>query len=276
MCEVLGVSKSGYYYWKKELKDGSKAADLDRQIREIFDMSDATYGSPRIFKELQKRGLEVSESTVSRRMRILGITPTVKKKFKVTTDSNHDLPIAPNVLNREFEVAEPGRVWVSDITYIRVQDFFVYLTTIIDLADRMVVGWNLSDNMTDTDTTIAAFKTAVRSRPIEPGLLFHSDRGSQYASTDFRILLEENKCVQSMSRKGDCWDNAVAESFFKTIKTESLNRYKFTAMDQVYSVVFKYIDGWYNTMRIHTSLGDKSPREMFLHLNANKANKSVA
>ena len=270
MCEVLGVSKSGYYYWKKELKDGSKTEDLDKQIREIFKLSGFTYGSPRIFIELKKKGIEVSESTIARRMKALEITPKVKKKFKSTTDSNHDLPIAPNILNREFEVAETGRVWVGDITYIRVQDYFVYLTTVIDLADRMIVGWNLSDNMTDTDTTIAAFKTALKNRPIESGLIFHSDRGSQYASTDFRKLLAEHQCIQSMSRKGNCWDNAVAESFFKTIKIESLNRYKFTSMDQVYSVVFKYIDGWYNTMRIHTSLGDKSPREMFFYLNAKK------
>jgi len=270
MCEVLGVSTSGYYYWKKELKDGSKTEELDRQIREFFELSKQTYGSPRIYIELKKKGVQVSESTVARRMKMLGITPKVKKKFKCTTDSNHDLPIAPNVLDRVFEVEELGRVWVSDITYIRVQDFFVYLTAIIDLADRMIVGWNLSDNMTDTDTTIAAFKTALKNRPIDSGLIFHSDRGSQYASTNFRNLLEENKCIQSMSRKGNCWDNAVAESFFKTIKTESLDRYKFTTMNQVYSTVFQYIDGWYNTLRIHTSLGDRSPREMFLHLNASK------
>lgn len=266
MCEVLGVSKSGYYYWKKELKVVSKTRELDRQIKVAFKQSDATYGSPRIYKELKKEGLEVSESTVSRRMKALGITPNIKKKFKVTTDSNHDKIVSPNLLNRAFEVAELGRVWVSDITYIPLGDSFVYLTTVIDLADRMVVGWNLSDNMTDSDTVIAAFKKALNNRPIEEGLLFHSDRGSQYVSTDFRKLLTEKKCVQSMSRKGNCWDNAVAESFFKTIKTESLNRYKFTTINQVYAIVFKYIDGWYNTMRIHTSLGDRSPREMFLHL----------
>ena len=270
MCEVLGVSRSGYYYWKKQLKGCSKTADLDIQIKEVFEQSGATYGSPRVFKALHKKGLEVSESTVCRRMKVLEITPKVKKKFKSTTDSKHAMPIAPNLLNRAFEVAATGLVWVSDITYIRVQDSFVYLTTVMDLADRMIVGWNLSDNMTDTDTVIAAFKTALKNRPIEAGLLFHSDRGSQYVSTEFRGLLEENQCIQSMSRKGNCWDNAVAESFFKTIKTESLDRYKFTAMHQVYSTVFKYIDGWYNTMRIHTSLGDRSPREMFFHLNAKK------
>ena len=271
MCEILGVSTSGYYHWKKELKGGLKTAELDAQIKDIFELSGSTYGSPRVFKALRKAGVEVSESTVARRMRALELTPVVKKRFKVTTDSNHDKVISPNVLNRAFNPVELGRVWVSDITYIRVGDYFVYLTTVIDLADRMVIGWNLSDNMTDEDTVIAAFKRALENRKIESGLIFHSDRGSQYVSDAFRKLLTENHCIQSMSRKGNCWDNAVAESFFKTIKTESLNRYKFTNINQVYSTIFNYIDGWYNTMRIHSALGDMSPREMFLQLNANKS-----
>ncbi len=138
----------------------------------------------------------------------------------------------------------------------------------MDLADRMVVGWNLSNNMTDEHTTIAALKKAIKNRPIESGLIFHSDRGSQYASDDFRKLLKNNKCIQSMSRKGNCWDNAVAESFFKTIKVESLYRYKFETIEQVSSVVFDYIDGWYNTKRIHSALDGKSPSEMFDFLRA--------
>lgn len=263
MCEVLKVSKSGYYKWLRESSNEMKTAALDEQIKGIFEFSKKTYGSPRIFIELQKKEIEVSESTVARRMKLLGITPKIKKKFKNTTDSKHDMAIAPNILNREFEVSELGRVWVSDITYIRVRHSFVYLTTVIDLADRMVVGWNLSDNMTDKHTVIAAFKNAIKNRPIAPGLIFHSDRGSQYAGNDFKKLLVKYECIQSMSRKGNCWDNAVAESFFKTIKTESLYRYNFENILQVYSTVFKYIDGWYNTLRIHSSLGGKSPTEMF-------------
>lgn len=270
MCEVLGVSTSGYYYWKKELKEDLQTSDLDAKIRVIFTESRQTYGSPRIYKALHKEGIEVSESTVARRMRALEISPKVKKRFKSTTDSNHDKLVSPNVLNRAFNVAQTGQVWVSDITYIRVRDTFVYLTTMIDLADRMVVGWNLSDNMTDMHTTIAVLKKALNNRPVAPELLVHSDRGSQYASTEFRELLAANQCIQSMSRKGDCWDNAVAESFFKTIKTEALNHYQFTNINQVNSIVFDYIDGWYNTMRIHTTLGDRSPREMFSYLEAKK------
>lgn len=267
MCEVLGVSKSGYYHWRQFLKDSIKTATLDKEIKGIFEQSNQTYGSPRVCKALQKKGVAVSERKVARRMQALKISPKVKKKFKHTTDSRHQMPIAPNVLKREFERTETGRAWVSDITYIQVGQKFVYLTTVIDLADRMVVGWSVSDNMTDKDTVIAAFKNAIRNRPIKDGLIFHSDRGSQYASTDFRKLLKQYRCIQSMSRKGNCWDNAVAESFFKTIKIESLDRYKFNTIEEVYSIVFSYIEGWYNSMRIHTSLQGRSPKEMFLHLN---------
>ena len=272
MCQVFEVSKSGYYKWKKN-KDsyGIKAEVLNEQIKTVFEESRGTYGSPRVQIALKKLKVDVSESTVARRMKSLKITPKLKKKFKNTTDSNHDLAISPNQLNREFTVSELGKVWVSDITYIRIKHSFVYLTTVIDLADRMVVGWNLSSDMTDENTTIAAFKKAVKNRPISPGLIFHSDRGSQYASKDFRDLLGGEKCIQSMSRKGNCWDNAVAESFFKTIKVESLYRHKFENADEVYSAIFDYIDGWYNTRRIHSTLGGLSPREMSIILSANEA-----
>jgi transposase InsO family protein len=272
MCEVLEVSRSGYYKWMKN-KDtiNEKIAVLDKEIRRAFESSKKTYGSPRVSQVLQKKNIEVSESTVARRMKELEISPQRKKRFKNTTDSKHGLAISPNLLNREFTITELGKVWVSDITYIRVKHSFVYLTTVIDLADRMVVGWSLSNNMTDEDTVIAAFNKAVKNRPIEEGLMFHSDRGSQYASVAFRKLLATHKCIQSMSRKGNCWDNAVAESFFKTIKIESLNRYKFENANEVFLAIFDYIDGWYNTLRIHSTLGGKSPREMAKFLADKKA-----
>jgi len=262
MCEVLQVSRSGYYKWLKT--KGSKTTEiqlLDQSIRTIFKESRETYGSPRISLELQKMNFQISESTVARRMRIIKITPKVKKKFRITTDSNHNLGFSENLLGRNFAAEKTGQVWVSDITYIRVVNSFLYLTTVIDLADRMVVGWSLSYNMTDENTTIAAFKNALNNRPIDAGLIFHSDRGVQYASIAFRKLLADAACIQSMSRKGNCWDNAVAESFFKTIKTESLNRFKFKNAGEVYSAIFDYIDGWYNTRRIHSYLDGKSPRE---------------
>jgi len=272
MSEVLKVSRSGYYTWLKEEKTRiEKETALDDEIQEVFEMSQETYGSPRIYDEFQKRNIEVSQSTIARRMRTLEIRPKRKKKFKKTTDSNHKFRISPNVLDRNFSVEKLGKVWVSDITYIRLKASFVFLTTVIDLADRSVVGWSLSSNMTDMDTTIAALKKALKNRRIEEKLIFHSDRGSQYASNDFRKLIKDNKMIQSMSRKGNCWDNAVAESFFKTIKVESLYRYKFETMSEVYSVVFDYIDGWYNTCRIHSTLGGKSPNEMFEFLNSKEA-----
>jgi len=263
MSKVLNVSTSGFYKWRKsDSVRAEKIALLDQQILQVFEDSDSTYGSPRVFEALQKESVEVSESTIARSMNRLKITPKKRKKYKNTTDSKHDNPISPNILNRCFKATELGKVWVSDITYIPLKYGFVYLTTVLDLADRMVVGWNLSNNMTDQDTTIAALKKALKNRPIEEGLIFHSDRGSQYASVDFRKLLVQYKCIQSMSRKGNCWDNAVAESFFKTIKSEKLNRYNFASMDEVYTTVFRYIEGWYNAKRIHSSLGGMSPREM--------------
>lgn len=264
MSKVFNVSRSSYYNWLQTKDEKAKeSADLGEKIKQVFELSRSTYGSPRVYQELEKGGIDISKSTVARRMKELRITPKLKKRFKNTTDSKHDKEVSPNLLGRKFEVSEPGRFWVGDITYIRLKYSFVYLTTVIDLADRMVVGWSLSDNMTDQHTTIAALRKAFKNRPVASGLIFHSDRGSQYASDDFRKLLKNNKCIQSMSRKGNCWDNAVAESFFKTLKVESIYRYKFETMEQVYSVVFDYINGWYNTKRIHSALGGKSPSEMF-------------
>lgn len=263
MSEVFGVSRSAYYSWRKEKEErASKQAALDEKIKTVFKKSKSTYGSPRVYVELKKQGVEISESTVARRMKDLGISPKRKRKFKSTTDSKHDKPISPNILARDFKAKEIGKKWVGDITYIRLRHSFVYLTTVIDLADRMVIGWSLSKNMTDEHTTIAALNKAFKNRPVDAGLIFHSDRGSQYASNDFRELLEDNKCKQSMSRKGNCYDNAVAESFFKTIKVESLYRYKFETFEQIEMVVFDYIDGWYNTQRIHSTLGGLTPSEM--------------
>ncbi len=269
MSEVLGVSRSGYYKWLSRSPLIFKRTEyLDALIIEQFELSRSTYGSPRVYDALTIESIDTSKSTVARRMKALNITPKRKKRFKHTTDSKHGKKISPNILNRQFEVAELGKAWVSDITYIAMKTGFVYLTTVLDLADRTVVGWQLSDNMTDTNTSIAAFNKALQNRPITEGLIFHSDRGSQYASDDFRTLIKKHKCIQSMSRKGNCWDNAVAESFFKTIKVEELYHHKFESKEEVYSAVFDYIDGWYNTKRIHTTLGGKSPLEMAVLLAA--------
>lgn len=263
MSEVLSVSRSGYYKWlNNQSVKQAQINQLDDQIKEVFKESRETYGSPRVHLALEKEAIKTSKSTVARRMKCLNIRARKKKRFKITTDSNHGKSISPNLLNQKFAVEQLGKVWVSDITYIAMRTGFSYLTTVIDLADRSVVGWALSDNMTDTATSIAAFNKALINRPIKDGLIFHSDRGSQYASDAFRKLLSDNDCLQSMSRKGNCYDNAVAESFFKTIKVEELYHHQFESIQQVWSVVFDYIDGWYNTKRIHSTLGGIAPLEM--------------
>lgn len=266
MSKVLEVSSSGYYNWRKNKETvSSKHQDLDQNIKDVFDSSMGTYGSPRIAIVLEESDTAVSKNTVARRMKVMNLTARPKKKYVVTTDSDHDFQVPDNLLNREFNVDTLNSVWVSDITYIRVANYWMYLTVIIDLADRMIVGWSLSKDMTADNTVIAAFKTAVVNRGLTTchQLLFHSDRGVQYACHDFVDLLRIYNCTQSMSRKGNCWDNAVAESFFKTIKVECLNKYIFGNQDILLKILFRYIDGWYNTVRLHSALGGISPLSAF-------------
>lgn len=266
MSRVLEVSASGYYKWLKTnpIRVDAKAS-IKEKIAVVYSKSDSTYGSPRVVLELKKNGLDISKSTVSRVMNDMNLQARVKKRYVATTDSEHDFVIPDNILNRNFTVEKINTVWVSDITYIRVGSHWMYLTIFLDLADRMIVGWALSNNMTAKDTVVAAFQTAVVNRgiTIENNLMIHSDRGVQYACHEFRKILGDYKCIQSMSRKGNCWDNAVAESFFKTIKTEKLDKYIFNDNKTLKSFIFKYIDGWYNTLRIHSHLNGKSPLEAF-------------
>lgn len=264
MCKVFGVSRSGYYRWRKHRLDGvNKYEELDEQIQEIFASSRRTYGSPRITQALRKKQVEVSESTVARRMKALNIRVKAAKRYVPTTQSKHDEPVVPNRLDRDFHATTPATKWVSDITYFRVNRQWYYLTVILDLADRYIVGWTISDNMSSAATTEAAFNRAVANRTPKPGMIFHSDRGVQYACGAFRDLLKHNKCQQSMSRKGNCWDNAVAESFFKTIKAECITKHQFNSKEQAFSHIFRYIEGWYNTRRIHSFLDGVAPAEMY-------------
>lgn len=264
MSKTLGVSSSGFYKWLKTSPVKSKIVEiLDNKIRSIFKKSNMTYGSPRVTQVLKKKNIKCSKTTVARRMQALHLTARPKRKYVKTTNSDHSYRVAENLLNRQFEVEDINKRWVSDITYVRVSNKWMYLTTMIDLADRMVVGWSLSDNMTTKDTVVSAFKNAIYRRRItnKSNLMVHSDRGVQYASQEFRDILKQYNCIQSMSRKGNCWDNAVAESFFKTIKIEALNKYIFNDSETLNRVIFRYIDGWYNTLRIHSSLGNMSPIE---------------
>lgn len=269
MCVCMKVSKNSYYNWLKR-KDSPfikpSKVYLQARIKSIFEESKEIYGSCRIQKTLERESLFYSRSYVSLLMKELSLRSILRRKYVVTTDSNHDYPFSENELDRNFESIKLGQKWVSDITYIRVKDNWNYLTTIIDLADRKVVGWSLSEDMTTENTILKAWFEAIRTRSIKEGFIFHSDRGVQYASNKMRNLLTFNrKITQSMSRKGNCWDNAVAESFFKTIKHECLYRYRFYSYTQLYSCIQEYIN-WYNIKRLHSSLGYISPLEMELKL----------
>lgn len=275
MSRVLEVSRSGYYKWLKFSSLKAEQSELDKRIKSVFESSRRRYGSPRVCQQLGKQveTKAFSEATIARRMRVLGLKARAKRKYVQTTDSAHKLKISPNVLDRHFAVNEVNTVWVSDITYIPTDQGWRYLTMILDLADRAIVSWTLSETMQAEFTVIQAFKQALvkRNIPRKSGLMFHSDRGVQYACDNFRALLAQYDVIQSMSRKGNCWDNAVAESFFKTIKTEELNRYDLIKAENLNSLVFRYIEGWYNTQRIHSALGGKTPWEAFYEKNLNLA-----
>ena len=269
MCKCLRVSKSSYYHWiknKDRVKVKQSKIKLKQRIKAIFAESKQIYGSCRIQKQLEKEGLFYSRSYISGLMKEQGLKSILKRKYVITTNSNHSFPIAKNELDRNFTSSKLGEKWVSDITYIRVKDDWNYLTTIIDLADRKVVGWSLSKNMTTKDTVISAWLMARSNREITSNHIFHSDRGVQYASNIMTSIFSfSSKITQSMSRKGNCWDNAVAESFFKTIKYEWLNRFKFNSYNQLYKSINNYIN-WYNTKRLHSSLGYLTPLEMEIRL----------
>jgi putative transposase len=264
MCKVLRVSRSGFYAWltREPSKRSIENKSLIKQIKIIHMQSQKTYGSPRITDELNRQNYNVSRPRIARLMRKEKICSIVRKKYTVTTDSKHNYPVSSNLLQRNFTAYTPGIKWVSDITYIKVKSNWLYLTTVIDLFDRKVIGWALSSTMSAKDTTIPALKMALNNRRKQNHIIFHSDRGIQYAAQDFRELLKKHQIKQSMSRKGNCWDNAVAESFFKTIKSECINHFKFESLFHAKLEIFKYIETWYNRKRRHSFLGYATPLEM--------------
>lgn len=272
MCKCMKVSRNAYYNWQKtkgQTVEKPARALLKERIRLIFNQSRQIYGSYRIQKMLEREKLFYSRSYVAILMKEMGLKSVLRRKYVTTTDSNHSFDIAANELNREFQSSKLGEKWVSDITYIRVNNNWNYLTIIIDLADRKVVGWSLSEDMTTENTIIKAWFHARLNRTPNHSLIFHSDRGVQYACNKIVSLFSFNrKIIQSMSRKGNCWDNAVAESFFKTIKNEWLYRFKYTSYSQLHQSIEDYIS-WYNTKRIHSYLGYISPLEMEIKLKGN-------
>jgi putative transposase len=262
MAKVLEVSQSGYYAWKSHGVSLKAIADstLVKQIREIQKLHKGRYGSPRVHEELKAQGYPIGHNRVARLMRVHGLNCRPHKKFVATTDSRHTEPISPNILDRKFDVAVPNTVWVSDITYLPTKEGWLYLCVVIDLFDRMVVGWSMRTDMTST-LVIDAFMMAVLRRKPRGQLLFHSDRGVQYCSSAFRgaSLSAMPLLIRSMSRKGNCWDNACAESFFKTLKREleELNGRK--SRREVRGAVFEYIEVYYNRIRLHSRIGYKTP-----------------
>lgn len=258
---MLGISRKAYYKWlkKKTTERQIKRAQLLQRILEIFEESGQTYGCPRIYDQLRKEGFSCGRNTVERLMRENGITPRLKRKFRNTTDSKHDLPIAPNVLGREFIVEELDEVWVSDITYIPTGQGWLYLCVFVDLYSRMVVGWSLSSDM-KADFVVNAFQMGIGRQGRAP-IVVHSDRGSQYASELFRTELALHDCIQSMSRRANCWDNAVAESWFASLKTELIFRNIYKTRIEASTAIFEYIEIFYNRKRRHSTLGFLTPEE---------------
>lgn len=260
MCRVIGASRSGYYQWRRQ-PQSKRHKDNEKilvEIKESHKNSRRAYGSPRITEDLQANGTRCGKNRIARLMKIHGIVGKAKKKFKATTNSKHNLPVAPNLLNQDFVAEKPNMVWVSDITYISTLEGWLYLVVILDLYSRQAVGWAMSDRLTSDFVVKALYQAIGRRRP-PSGCILHSDRGVQYASADFRDVLNNYGLIQSMSRKGNCYDNAVAESFFHTLKTEHVYEHRYETRADARQSIFEYIEMFYNRQRRHSALGYRSP-----------------
>jgi putative transposase len=260
MCLMLQVSLSAYYDWCKQPQSSFAKEDevLTKRIEKIFEEQHKSCGTRPIKKALSRVDIHVSRRRIGRIMSEAGLRCKTKKKFKATTDSNHDKPIVPNRLNREFTATAPNQKWVGDITYIWTTEGWLYLATVIDLFSRRVVGWSMSNRMT-ADLVNNALLAALCKRKPDKGLIWHTDRGSQYASNSHRKILNENGIIQSMSRKGNCWDNAVAESFFHTLKTGLTNHKHYQTREEAKQDIFNYIEVFYNRKRLHSTNDYWSP-----------------
>ena len=263
MCQSLEVSKSGYYNWlnRKLSKRKQENILLLYAIKEVFFKSREIYGSPRVCEELNIKGYSCSEKLVERLMRISNLRSKINKKYKVTTtNSNHKMDVSRNLLEQNFDIKNPGEVWVSDITYVKVNNNWMYLTVILDLFNREILGWDLSCSL-ETKSLIIALRNSVKKYKPNKGCIFHSDRGVQYASKEFRLLLNELELTQSMSGHGNCYDNACAETFFKTLKVENIYHKTYISQEEARRDLFEYIEIFYNQERLHSYLGYKSPNE---------------
>jgi putative transposase len=260
MCNLLEVSASGYYAWRERPpSQRAKANDaLVKEIKAIHNQSHKTYGSPRVHAELVNRGFRVGKNRVARLMQAENIQSQRKKKRQSTTDSRHNYPIAPNLLQQNFQAAIPNEKWLSDITYIPTAEGWMYLAAILDLFSRKIVGWAMEDHL-ESELVELAFQMAVHNRQKVSGLLHHSDRGSQYASAAYQALIQAHRVTPSMSRTGNCYDNAPMESFFSTLKCERVDGSNYQTRAEARTDIFAYIEGFYNRNRLHSSLGYLSP-----------------
>jgi len=262
MVKIFGVSRSGYYaFEKREISQHKKNdTELSKQIKQIFNEHYRRYGSPRVWEELKSLGWRVSRKRIERLMRELGLKARRLRKWVKTTDSAHNLRISENHLNRNFQALNPGEKWVSDITYLGSNSGWLYMTVILDLWDRKVIGWSISEDLT-ANAVCRALKMAILNRQPKEGIIFHSDQGVQYCSEEFRSTLKKlcPTARQSMSRKGNCWDNACAESFFGTLKAELLELGRRYTKSQIKTAVFEYIEVYYNRSRRHSTLGYVTP-----------------
>ena len=260
MCNVLSVSRSSYYAWLKRPESSRKKENrkFAAKIKVIHGQYRKVYGSPRIHKELKDQGVPCGQNRVARVMKQEGIRAIVPRKFKATTDSKHNLPVAPNLLKQDFDVKEPNKVWLADITYIFTAEGWLYLASIMDLGSRRIKGWSMN-NRINKELTLDALKMAICNNPETKGIIHHSDRGSQYASREYQKLLKDNALICSMSRKGNCWDNAPMESFFHTIKTEWVYGFKYKTRQEAKVSLFDYIEIFYNRQRRHSGIQYMTP-----------------
>ena len=269
LCRQLGVSRTGYSQWSARAPSDRAMANaaLDVQVAALHAQSKRSYGRPRIVRGLRKQGLRVGHERVRRSLRRQGLGPVYKRPYRVTTDSDHHKPIAPNVLNRQFDGWHINQAWVGDITYLATNEGWLYLAVIMDLASRRIVGWSMSERIT-ADLVCQALKSAYWRRKPVPGLIMHTDRGSQYASGIYRGLIKDYRIVQSMSRKGNCWDNSPMESFFKTLKVERTHQLRYATRAQAKLDVIDWIEGFYNRERLHSSNDYQAPNDVETSLRA--------
>jgi len=262
LCRVMQVSRSGHYHWKRCSPSARKQerAQLIPRVRGLHQESKATYGSRRMAQELNALGVRCGKHKAGTLMKLAGVAAKQRKRFKATTDSSHRLPVAPNLLNRRFSVTTPNCVWVGDITSIWTSEGWLYLAVVIDLYSRRIGGWSMN-NCISRHLVMDALTMAIWRRKLSRGLIFHSDRGSQYCSHDFQKLLKNHGVLSSMSRKGDCWDNAVAESFFGSLKIEQVFGMRYLSRSAARQDIVDYIEMFYNSRHRHSSLGYMNPRE---------------